>query len=401
MYVARQPILDVAGKIAGYELLFRTGGGPILDGGFATASVVAKAFADTDLGDILGPHRAFVNVDAAFLESDLVEFLPPERCVLELLETIEFTPARVERCKALKGIGYMLAADDYAGDRAALEPVLDLLDIVKVDLLQLSELGLERIARDFPGKTMLAEKVETRAVADRCRAAGYLLFQGYHFATPENVGGAGGDPHRLAALRLLALVMGDASDAAIIQEVKRHPALVVGLLRLVNSAAEGKARPIGSLSQALVVLGRRPLTRWLQLLVYLGSSHGDPAGEPLLQLAAVRAKTMETLATACGKSSEQAFMTGLVSLFGSAIGLPLPDVAKRLSLDAAIRDALCERTGDLGALLVLAEGMERGDVATVSRMLACLPALGADHLEEASRDALRWAAALGTRGASA
>lgn len=395
MYVARQPILDTAGRIAAYELLFRSGSGPILDGVFATASVAAKAFADGELGDILGPHTGFVNVDAAFLESDLIEFLPPGRCALELLETIDFTPERVERCRALKQMGYTLAADDYAGDRASLQPVLGLLDIIKVDITLVSSTDLERVAREFPGKIMLAEKVETRAEAHRCRAAGFSLFQGYYFARPERASGTGGDPHRLAALRLLGLVAKDADDDAITQEVKGHPALIVGLLHLVNSAAARRARPIASLRQALQVLGRRPLQLWLQLLVYLGSGSGDPGREPLLQVAAVRAKTMEALAAGCGRTDERAFMTGLLSLFDSALGLSLDEIARRLGLDDEIRDALCARKGELGTLLILAEAMERGDHAQVKRTLASLPALSGDDLATASQNALRWAAALG------
>jgi EAL and modified HD-GYP domain-containing signal transduction protein len=297
VYIARQPILDREQRIAGYELLFRTGGGPIEDGTWATASVAGKTFADPAFADALGPHRGYINVDAAFLASEMVEVLPPRKIVLELLETTRFTPEVVARCRELKAKGYVLASDDYARDRAAIAPALELLDIVKVDLPQLNGRDPAAIARELRGKTLLAEKVETEGDFHRFRDAGYALFQGYYFARPETVGKAEPDPGRLAALRLLALASDDeAEDAAIEAEIKREPGLGIGMLRLVNSAASGLPQPVSSMREALVFLGRRQLRLWLQLLVYLGAKGGDPARQPLLQVAAVRGKTMEILA---------------------------------------------------------------------------------------------------------
>jgi EAL and modified HD-GYP domain-containing signal transduction protein len=399
VYIARQPILDREQQVAGYELLFRTGGGPIRDGVFATASVAAKTFADPAFADALGPHRGFINVDAPFLQGDLVEFLPPRRTVLELLETTRFTPEVVARCRELKAQGYMLASDDYAGDRAAIAPALALLDIVKVDLPRLDGREPAAIARELPGKTLLAEKVETQADYLRFRDAGYALFQGYYFARPETVGKAAPDPGRFAALRLLALALDDqAEDSAIEEEIKREPGLGIGVLRLVNSAAAGLSRPVSSLREALVFLGRRQLRLWLQLLVYLGTKGGDPARQPLLQLAAVRGKVMEILARRMGRASERAFLAGLISLFHVAVGVPIGELMQRLHLDDELAAALTARSGEIGALLSLAEAMERADDAAVAQGLEPFPALAPEDLLAATETALRWAGGIGAPG---
>lgn len=394
MHLARQPIVSALGRIVGYELLFRPAGASIRDGGLATAHVAAKAFADPAFAGVLGPHPGYINVDAAFVESELVEFLPAHRIVLELLETTEFTPAVVERLRELKAKGYRLATDDYRGDRATIEPVLPLLDIVKVDLPFLDGRDPGDIARSLPGKTILAEKVETQAQFRQFRSAGYDLFQGYHFARPEIIGTTGGNGTRVAALAPLALLEQDADDTQIEDAIRRHPGLVGGLLRLVNAAASGLSKPIESLRQAQLHLGRRQIRLWLLLLVYVGSEGGDPSGNPLLQTAAVRAKTMESLAVGLGLSGERAFLTGMVSLFDVAVGMPIGDIASRLGLVGEIVSALAGEPGELGSLLGLARALEGDDRTQIDLALTSLPALRADDLHLATLDALRWSGSL-------
>lgn len=395
MYVARQPILDREHRIAGYELLFRPAdGGPIGDAMRASAFVAAKSFSDPAFADLLGPHPAFINVDAQFLESELVELLPARRTVLELLETIEFTPALVERCRELKARGFRLAADDYAGERSAIAPVLELLDIVKVDLPGVGERDPRALARELGPVTLLAEKVETAAGHERFAAAGFRLFQGYYYARPETFARRGRDPAREAALEVLALALGGAAERDIERALKRNPDLVVGLLRLVNSAAAGLARPIGSLRQALLHLGSGPFRLWLQLLAYVGNAAQDPGGDPLLQTAAARARTMEILAQRLGRAGERAFLVGLLSLLDVATGVPRAELLGRLSLDAEIRAALETEAGPLGALLALTLALERADTAAIGRERARLAALADADLEDAARAGAAWAGSL-------
>ena len=102
LFLGRQPILDREQRLVAYELLFRNGSGnfaEITDGALATATVIANAFTELGIEAALGCHRGFINVDEQFLFSDLLELLPRQSVVLELLETIQPTAAVIERCK--------------------------------------------------------------------------------------------------------------------------------------------------------------------------------------------------------------------------------------------------------------------------------------------------------------
>ena len=91
--------------------------------------------------------------------------------------------------------------------------------------------------------------------------------------------------------------------------------LGANLIKLVNSAAVGGAA-IHSLCEAIDLLGRKQLQRWLHVLLFTLSS--APAAEfpsPLLILAATRGKLMELIARALRPTDpgfqERAFITGI------------------------------------------------------------------------------------------
>lgn len=194
IYLARQPILDRWRRVIAYELLFRDsypGEARVHDDAIATARVITQAFRRLGLRSVVGGHAAFVNVDAEMLHGRWIEQLPREQVVLELLETIPIDRAIVERCAELKQLGYRLALDDVYAIDAAREPLLDLVDVVKIDILQLDPSALAALVarlRPHPVK-LLAEKVDTPQRARDCLALGFDLVQGYFFGRPAVLAG--------------------------------------------------------------------------------------------------------------------------------------------------------------------------------------------------------------------
>ena len=96
----------------------------------------------------------------------------------------------VGRCRELKRKGYRLALDDYTRYEAAHEPLLELVDIVKVDILALDPASLADVVRLLrPWRCrLLAEKVESLKRARDCLALGFDLFQGFYFGGPAILG---------------------------------------------------------------------------------------------------------------------------------------------------------------------------------------------------------------------
>jgi EAL and modified HD-GYP domain-containing signal transduction protein len=401
-WLARQPILDLTGSTVAYELLFRAsaaGAAGVLDDRMATASVIAHAFNELGLASVLGSCRGFINFDAELLMSDVVELLPPDRTVIEILETVEITPEVVERCRDLRSRGFSFALDDIVQIDEAHAPILPLVDVIKVDLPGIPPHALPGVvaaARSIGRVKLLAEKVDSHEQADHCRKLGFDLFQGYFFARPVVLQGRRADPARRILLYLLQQSLADTENGEIEASFKQAPELSYKLMRLVNSVGMGLRSPIQSLSHALVILGRRQLQRWLQILLFAHHNTGD-FPSPLLQMAAARGKLMELLAgrqTTDLGYADRAFMTGILSLLDTLLESPMAEVIAQINLPDDVRDALLSREGRLGNLLAIAEALERAEDRRVAELMAAANCSMAE-LPELQIAALSWANAIG------
>jgi c-di-GMP phosphodiesterase len=370
-FLARQPILDRDQGLVAYELLFRnaaTGPANVGDDLAATAAVIAHA-SELGIENVIGNALGFVNVDATVLMSDFIHFLPCDKVVLEILETVQVTPQLIQRVQELVEAGFDFALDDVVAESEDVQKLLPLVKIIKIDLINLEQPTLLRLTRHFKqaGKTLLAEKVETLEQFNQCLALGFDYFQGYYFARPGILSGKKLASSQLTIMRLMALLLNDADNREIELCIKREASLGLTLLRLVNTPAFGLSQRVDSLGQALVVLGRRQLQRWLQILLYADPGRPHCSMSPLLMLATTRGKLLELMAEEIcpgqANVADVAFTVGIMSLMDVLFGSPMEKILEQLAISDAVRQALLARAGLYGDMLNLAEYIERVDEA--------------------------------------
>ena len=368
-FLARQPILDREQSLVAYELLFRraaVGPADVVDDLAATAAVIEHT-ASLGLINVIGDALAFVNVDEAVLMSDIVQFLPADKVVLEILETVRVNDALVARVAELCAAGYTFALDDVVTHSEHLTGFLPYVKIIKIDVtgMEPKQLQLLSVAFQAAGKILLAEKVETIDEFNACMALGFIYFQGYYFARPNILTGKKLAPSQLAVVQLMALVISDADDNRIQATIKQDASIGLTLLRLVNTPGAGVTKRIDSLGQALLVLGRRQLQRWLQILIYADPRKDRNVISPLLALATTRGKLLELIAEKLepGKRAiaDTAFTVGIMSLMDILFGQPMEVMLSQIVVGDEVSEALLRRTGFFGDLLNLAEYIERID----------------------------------------
>jgi len=367
-FLARQPILGRDQRLVAFELLFRAApeheDAQLTDYAAATAAVISHA-SQLGMSQVVGDQVAFLNVDEVVLMSDFVRFLPPDKVILEILETVRPSAPILARVAELKAMGFKFALDDVIGHSEQVGKLLDLVDVIKIDLQGVRRDELPALTRSLrgPGQKLLAEKVETVEEFHLCLELGFEYFQGYYFARPAILSGKKITPSEMVLLRLLDLIHCNADNLAIEEAVKRDPLLSLNLLRLVNGhlADAGDGR-VESVSEAVARLGRSQLQRWLQILLYSGPEGAMEMSRPLLQMATTRGRLLELMTQVLRPgdvaSANTAFTVGIMSLMDALFSVSMRDILDKVDVSADVRAALLARAGEYGAMLKVAEELE-------------------------------------------
>lgn len=402
-FLARQPILDRNQNLIAYELLFRRLGtrpDNAADDLRGTASIIAHT---TELGMecVVGSAAGFFNVDYATVMSDIVSFLPCEKVVFEIPQTIKITAELIRRVSQMVAAGYKFALDDVITFSEYIMPLLPLIEFVKIDTSVMTRADLGALTSRFKdaNKLLVAEKVETIEQFRNCADLGFDYYQGHYFAKPVILSGKKLTSSQASILQLLALIVKDADNGVLEHRIKKEASLFLSLLRLVNTPAMGVSKSISSISEALLVLGRRQLRQWLQIQLYMGPQSDTGAASPLLLLATTRGKFLELVARklkpANKNIADTAFTVGTMSLLDTLFSQPMTIILEQIILGKEVREALLHRTGFYGDLLKLSEYVEKpGEAGPLLAALLMELNLPSDSIYPLQLEAFEWSNSL-------
>ena len=365
IYVARQPILNSAGKVYAYELLFRDGIENVFrssDPDLASLSVMSNAFISIGIDDLTGGKRAFVNFTGALLERQVPALAPRALLGVEIPNNIVPTESLVKACRELKRKGYVLALDNFVPGSGQ-EALVELAGIIKVNFLDTSAAQRRQVrARlDLSGARFLASRVESISQYDEARDADYSYFQGYYFAEPVVTRGSTVPTYSVTALELLSEVRKPEPEFDTIADIVAHdPGLSYRVLRLVNSAAFRLQTEITSIKRALIMMGMNEIKEWFPALIMTTLTREKP--DELVIMSVVRARFAEILAkesSLSGRSGEL-FLTGLFSSIDAMLDRPMEEVISELSLPVDAQKALLGKDGPFTPLCRLILAYEQG-----------------------------------------
>ncbi len=387
--MARQPIFDRQLKVIAYELLYR-GENPeeadFLDGDHATSSVLLNAYTSICDGGAMKRVPAFINLTRDMLINQRIPQLLRKQIVIEILEDITVDTQVVEAARNLKKDGFRLALDDFIYDKSYI-PLLQLVDIVKVDILQLTQEQVrEHVQILAPyGVTLLAEKIETLEQFYACVDLGFKLFQGHFLSKPQLVKGKRVSGNSIALMQLVQEIQQPGTTANRIEElIIKDPVLTYKLLRIVNSAAYSLVRKVESLNQAVVMLGLEQVKKWATLIA-LSSNKDKP--EELSRVLLARGRMCELLAEAVGYSNISSyFMVGMMSDINALLDMEMAALLEQIPLADDIKEAIANHGGPMGEILEATLTYERGEWDRLTEF--SIP----DNLyESAYRHSLIWA----------
>ena len=397
VFVGRQPIYRKDLSLYAYELLFRGKrddvNANVVDNDAATSEVLYNTFIEIGLENIIGDHRAFVNLTERFLIGEYPLPCDNKRLVLEILEHVKVTDNLIEAVKGLKQKGYKIALDDFIY-RPELKPLVPIADIIKIDLRALSQEQLRRyvtILRDKSNAKLLAEKVETREEFQLCLDLGFEFYQGYYFSKPHIIKGQTIPHSKLSVLQLIARIQDPNIAMDELEKIiSMDASLAYKLLRVVNSASFNLNKQVDSIKTALILMGMDHVKNWASMLAL--SKIEDKPGE-LLVMALVRANMSYELAKKMQANNPDSYFTaGMLSILDALLDRPMDEILEKLPLSSEIRDALLDKSGDMGRVVDCVLNYEQGRWDDV--LEGCSTDMAMDYLNDTYLSAVHTTEAL-------
>ncbi|MAR92254.1 MAG: HDOD domain-containing protein [Pseudomonadota bacterium] len=389
--LARQPIYDRQLNLVAYELLFRPPHPSdwVWDGDVATSQLVINAFAEIGIDQVCDGKTAFINFTHKWVVNP-----PPfdaQHVTVEILEDVEPGPEVVKAVKALRAAGFTIALDDFEFAPKWV-PLLRLAHIVKVDVLHKTPEQVAALVNKIAPfqLRLLAEKVEDYAMLEACKELGFELFQGFFLAKPQNLHGTPLPTNRIVVMRLLAELQDPEVSVNNLEDIISNDiALSTKLLRICNTARYTTQSKIDSIRRAVVLLGLQTLRQWSSLIAL--SRMSDKPSE-LICLTLARAKMMELLAGASGRSDTDVYFTvGMFSFIDAFFDQPKEALLKSLPFEEHINQALLQFEGETGTLLRYVIAHERGEWEQIDWQDLAARQIDESLFEQTYRESLIWA----------
>ena len=361
-YLARQPIMDLHGRVHGYELLFRAGPEVVFrgDGDFATRIILDNTVI-FGLEKLTGGLPAFVNCTRESLIEEMVHVLPSGMTVLEILEGLDPTPDLIAACRKLKASGFRLALDDFTW-KPNFDPLVEIADYIKVDFLLTGFEERKRLIQRLHDVTvaLVAEKIETQEAYKQACVEGFTLLQGYYFCRPVLLENQKIPANRLSHVEILIALRSEVLDLRKLTGLlKRDASLTYRLLRLVNSPMCAIRQEVTSIQAALLAVGEDTFRHIAMLAIASELNTGQPA--EILRMAFVRGRFCELAAAGCELDSTEQYLLGMMSLLPAMMRLPMEELTPTLPLRKVIREALLGQANSERILLQWLEFHELGN----------------------------------------
>ncbi|MDE1184578.1 EAL domain-containing protein [Paraburkholderia sp.] len=363
----------------------------------ADAQAVAVALVKPALHAALTGHPAHLDVTREMLFEPAFERLSPEHVLFELPAALVADDEVIARLVVLHGRRFRFVLDEVVAPDDHFARLLPYAAIVKIDIARIAPALLPKLASVLKsaGKILIALGVDSQTQFEEMLKLGFDRFQGYFFARAQNSSTRRVSAPRHALLNLLQLLAGDPTVAQLENELKLNPVLVMHLMRLANSGGMGLGRKVSTLRDAINATGTDRIARWTQLLLYADGRKVALEDDPLLQLAATRARFMELaierLPQAGRDEADAAFLTGVFSFVDAVFGGSLESTLNVLTLSKPIQAAILHREGRLGRLLAAIDAIERGAWDEIDGICAELAPLTTGDVAELALGAAAWA----------
>jgi c-di-GMP phosphodiesterase len=364
--VVRRPVFNRRLNVIAYELVL--GDGPITeieveDNPDGRRRLLANSLVDLDVEAIRADKPVQLTMCSSVIEAGLPPELGPEQIMPVLGSGVELSPALIAGLEDLRAQGHAIVLDDLAAN-PRLHSLLKLASAVRINIAIPSPAwSAQQIAvYKAAGVVLIADGVGSYEELRNAIKLGFDQFQGSFLSRPNAFRKSGAPEGQMAALELITLLQDPDADISDVADVIRSDvSLSYRIMKVVNSAQYSLPRPLGSIEEAVMLVGTKQIVSWVGMMNMTGLN-GKPS--ELTRTAMVRAKACETLAESLGRQDLQRFyLVGLFSVIEAMLDVPAAQALQKLPLSTEIVDAIVAQGGIMGEVLSGVLAHEKGDWA--------------------------------------
>lgn len=391
-FIHRQEIADKANRLCGYRFIPRSASsaGGISSNDYFSALAEENVVRFAERRKIILPLQCddiIFNRHEPFLSPNVYMTLP--------VSTSTGDPEKLYgRLSAIRGAGGKCGVSGMKPDLVACD-FLTLANLVVFDLAHgvISELqeAIATLRERFPMLEIAIESVNTWPERRMCATWNVDFCIGSFLLTHETEeAGSELSQGHLSTIQLLNLLRNDAEADELAEVAKRDPGITFELLRWANSPAVSTGTAITGLQQAIYLLGREQLSRWLTVSMFRKGSNRS-RDEALLEIALLRGRFLEELPISgvSRAQRDELFLVGLLSVFDVLLSVPMQRIISQMLLSEPVCDVLLRSQGPYAPLLSLSLSLERGREEQIIHRLSGL-GLQFDDVRRVHREAMVW-----------
>lgn len=389
----RDEIIDSRGRIAGYRFYVA----PIGDEGPANGQAFVDALKSEAVANFAQRRLTLLPLSLEdWRSADFQQFVAPQTMFLLRVPSLRPLPEDwLAGLAQIKAVGVRIALRD-AAPVPSHGAALALADLIFIDTQAYSLQNFERLVKAFrqfhPRLAQAADGISSWPERRLCLSLGidYCL-GGFATTMDEEDKSEQLNQSRLVLIELINLLRRDADLTELATMAKRDPGVAVQIVSMANSPMAGLNNQISSVDQAIMVVGREMLYRWLTISMFrVGAS--SARDETLLELALARARFLELIGneTLARRQAEELFLVGLLSLLDSLLSMPMEKIVAKMNLSPVVADVLLRSEGSYGRYLLLALAVEKGRGEQAGRLAQSL-GLSAEAVDRSALAAIDWA----------
>lgn len=363
IYFVRQGIYDRKHKINAYELLFDNNVNRGNDREEAELQLICNCVS-VGLSQFVNNKKAFINFSEIAILEDIPSLLGSDLVVVQISENFILNNETKEALSELKKNNFTIVLNDVTDINKIVE-FEEFINIFRISFAKTTKSQRSTLIRQIEHVNtkaiFMASDISKEEEYNEAIYENYYYLQGPYLSSPDKIKDKAMAVKNINRFNIIVELLKEEFDIAKIEYlIKSDLGISYKLMRFLNSAVFEFRQKITSIRQAIMLLGKENLKKWLTLVAIIDMQIDQ--NEELSTGVVVRGRLCELIAEKIiPEKASQSFLVGIFSNLSMFLDKSDDEIIKDLPIDNEIKDAINGEENELGDILKLVKYYEKMD----------------------------------------